>query len=198
VISALRALAFILCCSLAGIAHAQLPAQWQSGGYHHAGFEVASDVQERFHGHPSLLIRSTASIAPDGEATAGTGFLAGKYRGKRVRFSAYLKSVEVAGWGGLWMRVNAPASAEGGREQRLRFDNMRNRPVKGTSFWVKYEIVLDIPVEASDIALGFFLVGAGQIWMSSPSVDVVGPEIPVTSNTGKNLPAEPQLDLSFQ
>src|SRR5262249_46405972 len=154
--TALRAIGLGLCCSLSAVAHAQLPAQWQSGGYHHDGFVVATSDQERYQGRPSLGIRSTASIAPDGEATARTGFLASRYRGKRLRFWAYLKSNEVTGWAGLWMRVNGPASAQGGTDQRLRFDNMRNRPVKGTKPWSRYEIVMDVPDAATDIAIGFF------------------------------------------
>ena len=53
-------------------------------------------------------------------------FAAEKYRGQRIRFSALIKAEGVEGWGGIWMRVDdvdKPGTS---------FDNMQNRPVKGT------------------------------------------------------------------
>jgi hypothetical protein len=177
------------------VARADLPKEWESGGYKHEGFEVTSDTREQFQGNPTLAIRSTPAIAHDGEANAGTGFRADRYRGKRIRFFAQLKSVDVVDWSGLWMRVSGPPEKDGGQRKRLRFDNMRNRAVKGTTDWTRYDIVLDVPEEAVEIALGFFLVGAGKVWMSTPSLEEVTSAVPVTSSTGSNLPNEPQLDL---
>jgi hypothetical protein len=58
--------------------------------------------------------------------------------------------------------------------------------------------VLDVPEEAETIGFGFHIVGAGKIWMSSPSLAVVGHDVPVTSAGAApivELPAQPQLDL---
>lgn len=191
-----RGLTLVGMLALASTARADLPAQWLSGGYHHQGFVADTDAQTLFEGKPSLGIRSTKDIAPDGESTVGTGFQAARYRGKRIRFAASLKSEDVTSWGGLWMRVNGPPDRAGGRERRLRFDNMRDRPVKGSAAWKRYEIVLDVPAEATDVSFGFFLVGAGALWMSDPKIETVGPEVPVTSESGQNLPPEPQLDFN--
>jgi hypothetical protein len=182
-------------CAFAGVARADLPAQWESGGFHHEGFEVSTDTTEPFEGKPSLRIHSTPAISPQGEANAATGFFAEHYRGKRVRFSAALKSADVSRWCGLWLGVEAASAKAGEKAARLRFDNMRNRPVKGTTAWTRYQIVVDVPPEASDITLGFFLVGPGTVWMAKPSFEVVGNDVAITSSTGKNLPPEPQLDL---
>jgi len=187
---------FVLACGVAGGARADLPAQWESGGYHHEGFETALDPHELFEGKPSIRIRATPSIDPQGEANAATAFFAEKYRGKRVRLSAFLKSSGVSRWGGLWISVYGPAEKAGQKGTRLRFDNMRDRPLKGTSDWAQQRIVVDIPAEASDITIGFFLVGPGSIWMAKPSLEVVGNDVPVTSSSAKNLPPEPQLDLN--
>jgi hypothetical protein len=183
-------------CAVSATAHAELPAQWESGGYHHEGFEVTTDAQEPLQGKSTLRIRSTPAISAEGEANAATGFFAERYRGKRVRLTASLKTADVAKWCGLWLSVEGPADKPGQKPVRLRFDNMRNRPVKGTTGWTRYEIVVDVPAEASAIELGFFLVGPGTVWMGAPSFEEVSLEVPVTSTTGKNLPPEPQLDFN--
>jgi hypothetical protein len=188
--------ALLAACLLAPTARAELPAQWESGGYHHEGFEVTTDAQELFEGKPSIRIRSTPAIAPQGEANAATGFFAEHYRGKRVRFTASLKTADVSRWSGLWLDVVGPPEKAGQKGVRLRFDNMRDRPVKGSTGWARQQIVVDVPPEASDITIGFFLVGPGTVWMAKPSFEVVGSDVPVTSSTGKNLPPEPQLDLN--
>jgi hypothetical protein len=44
--------------------------------------------------------------AIDGFGTLMQDFRAKQYVGKRVRFSAFVKSENVEGWAGLWMRVD--------------------------------------------------------------------------------------------
>ncbi len=56
----------------------------------------------------------------------------------------------------------------------LSFDNMNDRPIVGNSDWVKYEIVLDVPVNSSEISFGVFLDGKGQIWFDKMEIKVVG------------------------
>lgn len=57
---------------------------------------------------------------------------------------------------------------------------MQGRPIKGTSGWKKYEIVLDVPNEASNIAFGALLNGTGQIWVDNVHFDIVGNSVPTT------------------
>jgi hypothetical protein len=88
-------------------------------------------------------------------------FDAGRWRDMVIRFSGYLKTAEVRGWAGLWMRV------DGSDGETLRFDNMASpvdRSIAGTTDWAQYEIVLDIPEEAVTICLGFLLHGSGTVW----------------------------------
>ena len=56
------------------------------------------------------------------------------YQGKKIKLTGYLKTENVTGSAGLWMKID-PSVA---------FDNMQNRPVKGTTDWTKYEITLDL------------------------------------------------------
>ena len=83
--------------------------------------------------------------------------------------TANVKSIQVTDWAGLWLRVDQSGSTE-----PLSFDNMQDRPIKGTTDWKKYEIVLDVPSNASNIAFGALLSGTGQIWFDNITFTVVG------------------------
>ena len=98
-----------------------------------------------------------------------------KYLGKRVRMTGYFKSKDVMGWAGFWFRVD-----QSGSEHSLSFDNMNDRPIKGTTDWKKYEIVLDVPDNASNIAFGALINGTGQIWIDNVNFEMVNNTIPTT------------------
>jgi hypothetical protein len=98
---------------------------------------------------------------------------ADEYRGKRVRLSGWLKTVD-AGEAGLWMRVD-------GEQRMLAFDNMSDRVVSGTTDWKMYSVVLDVPDDAKNIFLGVLLTGKGQTWADDLTFEVVGRKIAVTN-----------------
>ena len=115
------------------------------------------------------------------------------YIGQRVRMSGYLKSKDVTEWASFWFRVD-----QSGSNKSLAFDNMldgkENRPIKGTTDWKKYEIVLDIPEKASNIAFGVMLGGTGQIWFDNLKFEIVDKSVPTT---GKDSKTEP-INLNFE
>lgn len=95
------------------------------------------------------------------------------YSGKRVRLSGQMKTAD-ADFAQMWMRV------DGRNGSVLEFDNMDSRPVKGTTDWKAYTVVLDVPKDSKDIAFGFFLQGKGEVWAKSFKLETVGPDVPVT------------------
>ena len=68
-----------------------------------------------------------------------------------------------------------------GNQRLLGFDNMMNRPVKNTTDWGKYEVILDIPNEAVNILFGTLLVGKGQVWVDDLKLEIVTGEVPLTN-----------------
>jgi hypothetical protein len=103
--------------------------------------------------------------------------------GKRVQLTGYIKSENVTGWAGLWMRVDSKSS----NEQSTAFDNMQDRAVKGTTGWTKYSVVLDVATNAGNIVYGALVAGEGQIWLDSLEVKIVDKSVPVTNMVGKTL-----------
>lgn len=112
------------------------------------------------------------------------------YVGKSVRFSADVRSNGVEGWAGLWMRVDG----FGGKV--LAFDNMQSRPIKGTTDWKHYDVVLPVEPSATRIAFGILLSGNGKVWMKDLGFEPVAGSVTSTAQATSPLPAEPNLNLT--
>jgi hypothetical protein len=61
--------------------------------------------------------------------------------------------------GRLWMRIDGADEA-----RPLAFDNMEDRPIKGSTDWAAHSVVRDVPPDATVIALGALLAGKGHVW----------------------------------
>ena len=156
-----------------------VPPGWFKNGQGDAFVSCAAgvDAEVASQGLQNLTIKCDTLKA--GFAGIMQSFGAQAYRGKRLRYSASIKTTDVSGEGNpgggvLWMRVDEP----GGKV--VAFDNMLNRSVKGTTEWARYQVVLDVSQAAEGVALGTFLQGRGQLWISDIKLDVVGTEVPVT------------------
>jgi len=60
------------------------------------------------------------------------------------------------------------------------FDNMMDRPIKGTKDWHSYSVILDVPQDATGIFLGILLDRTGAVWLNGVQFDVVGADVPAT------------------
>jgi hypothetical protein len=179
-----------------GTAYADPPRDWYGGG---EGYELLRDATTKHGGTAAGSVKSTGD-KDDGFGTLTQGFKAEKYKGKRVRLSAFVKSDEVKGWAGLWMRI------DGKEKSGIAFDNMNDRAVKGTTDWKMYEVVLDVPDDAEEIFFGFLVAGKGQGWVDDMKIEEVGEDVATTGkaiegsdrNGGLNdLPKDPK-NLDFE
>jgi hypothetical protein len=180
-------LVLVLTCSLA--VQAAAPAGWFVAGSKPASYEAGTDTQAAYNGHPSAYLKAKEPD-PGGFGTLMQNFRADKYAGKRVRFSAFVKSDGVQSWAGLWMRVD-------NQKDSLAFDNMQDRAIKGTTGWQKYEVVLDVPQDATGIFFGVLLNGPGAVWLNSANFEVVGADVPTTGGKGSKLLDGP-TNLNFE
>lgn len=170
----------------------KLPGGWLAAGDNPADYGMGVDPTVAHGGKASGYIKSRVS-GPKGFGTLMQTFKADEYRGKRVRMSGYVKAEKVEDWAGLWMRVDGP---EG---KMLGFDNMQNRPIRGTTDWKKYDIVVDVPAASLGIAFGLLLAGQGQAWVDDIQFGVVGKDVATTNpeETTKESPRQPQ-NLRFE
>lgn len=155
-------------------AYAAAPDGWLLAGSKPANYDTGVDQKTLYNARPSAYLNAKAEV--DGFGTLMQQFNPAQYVGKRVRFSAWVKSQNVTQWAGLWLRVDGPSGA------LLGFDNMEDRPIKGTSDWQKYEVVLDVKDKATNVAFGILLAGAGEVWINSANFEVVSASTPTTGN----------------
>ena len=170
--------------------YAEVPKGWFMAGNKPADYESSVDTEYSYGGQPSAYLRSKKSDEDVMEfGTLMQNFSAEQYVGKRVRFSAFVKSKDLPGWAGLWMRV------DGKPGQTLAFDNMMDHPIKAASDWRNYEVVLDVPAGATGIYFGILLSGPGTVWMNSAKLEEVPTSVPSTDKI--KAPAPGPTNLGF-
>jgi serine/threonine protein kinase len=159
-----------------------VPTGWVLAGSDPAGYKAGVDSQIAINGHQSVYLKSkfapglgekSVTPSPDGFGTLMQSFSAKNYTGKRLRLSAFVKSENVMNWAGLWMRINKGSEI-------VAFDNMQDRPIKRTTGWQNYHVVLDVASDATDIYFGILLNGPGSVWLNTVNLEVVGSEVTTT------------------
>jgi transcriptional regulator with XRE-family HTH domain len=150
----------------------RIPKGWSASGDTPYKYEMGLDTTVTYDNRPCVTIK--AGPDPSEFAALCQTFKADAYHGKRLRFSAAVRSADVENCAALFMRVG------GAGDKMLAFDNMRNRQITGTNEWAHHAIVLDVAEDAETIVFGFLLSLNGQVWMADVHLDVVGPDVPTT------------------
>jgi hypothetical protein len=151
--------------------HAAAPRGWHLAGSFPQEYEVGTRLEAGGPPQSIAYLRSTTE-STHGFGTIMQSISAEHYAGHRVRLSADVKSDHLSGWAGLWMRADKDT-------KHVAFDNMQNRAIRGTQGWQHYEVVLDIPDDATSVHFGALLVGAGEMDVSGFKLDVLpDPRIP--------------------
>jgi C-terminal processing protease CtpA/Prc len=129
---------------------------WQHKGLGTGGKSLYKSVRLN---RPNLVSDLTPS---PGFGTVTQGIEAKKYRGKKIKLQASVKTdVEGTGnQGQLWLRVDRP------NKQMGFFDNMADRPITYRE-WKEYEIIGTVAKDAEHIVFGCFLNGHGKVWMDN-------------------------------
>jgi hypothetical protein len=104
------------------------PHGWWRNGKNPENYVVGVDTLETWGGMPSAYVKSVGETKDSFGGMMQTAS-AENYSGKRVRLNAWLKTEDANDGGGhLWLRIDGQE-----RGQILGFDNMDNRPLKGTA-----------------------------------------------------------------
>ena len=142
---------------------------WALTGTRPDAYEVRCDELSPDCGVPILRTKASA------QEPLGTGSLthaesAAPWRGHRVQVRAELRAGRVAGWGGLWLRIDGP------RGEVLAFDNMQDRPLRGTTSFAWHRVVLDVAQEAERLSFGVMLHGPGAVFVRELQFEEAPPE----------------------
>jgi hypothetical protein len=162
-----------------------LPAAWVLTGMHPQKFAAGVDQDLGVKG--AKFLRNKADD-PNAWAALAQQFSAQNYLGQRVRFRAFVKTQDVSGWAGLWMRADNQAG------RVIAFYNSSDRPIRGSTDWQERSVVLDVPPEAATITFGVINNGKGQVWIDRLGFEQVGLDVPVdVLRPSRALPAVPVL-----
>ena len=167
---------------------------WFMTGTAAQDYQVAVDSKiSSGRGNRSVRLESRAPGVAEGYGTLMQQLRAESYRGRRMKFSGFLRTEEVVELAAFWFRVDGSLS-----KGILALDNMQDRPVKGTTDWNYYSLVLDIPDNAASVLFGVLLQGPGKVWADGTSLEEVDRSVPTTEiDFAAGLPDEPvNLDFS--
>jgi hypothetical protein len=163
-------LVLAIVCALA--LQAETPAGWSIQGKDPEFYEAGTDPHVLYKGVPSIYFKGSEPMPKVAGLTEQLPLA--EYVGKRVRFSAVTKSKAVEGGAHLLLHV--------GREKGKLTESVAG-PIRESSDWQKYEIVVDVLPDATSIEVGISLVGQGTVWLNDIEIEVVGPNVPVTTPT---------------
>jgi hypothetical protein len=164
---------------------------WFAAGSNPKDYKMEITTAVKHSGTHAAMIQYTSTDKPSGFGTYMQMHKPGAWLGKEVKMTGWIKSENVEDWSGMWCRVDGAD-----RKEMLDFDNMEDRPIKGTTDWKKYEITVNIPKDASAIAYGVLVSGKGTVYFDDITFEVLGDAKP-PKKKGRDLPDNP-ANLNFE
>jgi hypothetical protein len=144
------------------------PAGWFKAENRYDNYTIGTDNQNAQQGQYSGYIESVV------DTTTGFGTLMQycsekNFKGERVKMTGYIQSKgSDTTLTTMWIRVD-----DFNKRVIGDFDNMIDRPIVGTRYWTKCEIVFDVPESPCVISYGLILFGAGKAWFDHVSFEIV-------------------------
>ena len=133
------------------------------------GISARIVADERQQGTQAAVLTREASAGPNASLNLLQIIDATPYRGRRVRFRMAVRP-GASSTAQMWMRVEGPAAQTGSSPTTFFLDTMDDRPIT-EPVWRHYEIVGDVPAQASRLLVGVFLPAPGQVWVDDASLD---------------------------
>lgn len=111
------------------------------------------------------------------------------FAGQTIELRGFLRTEEVNGSAGLWMR-------EDNDDRVLAFDNMQSQELKGTTEWKEYSIKLPLAAEGRQLFFGVLLSGTGKVWADDLQLLVDGKQV-WEAAPAQRKPTATELDHQF-
>jgi hypothetical protein len=123
-------------------------------------------------GRASAYLRSIVP-EPKNHAVVAQQVSAERYRGQRIRLSAWLRSDDVRQGAGLWLKVlpGPDGTTPSAYDRKL---------MTGSNGWQREEIVVDVAPAADRLYFGLFLGGLGAAWIDDVTLEIVDKSVPTT------------------
>lgn len=131
---------------------------------------IATDAADK----PCAFIKSTDLAQSNNWGALLQSVDTRSFLGKHARLTGWIKTAEVLGNTGLWLRADA------GTRLQVCWDYMEDRMISGTTDWTKYECVIEIPSDSDNIYLGAVLNGIGTVWVKDFELEAVDKSVTTT------------------
>ena len=184
--------AAILWLGAAGAVLAASPRGWEFSASAPQIYQAEVDHKVFHSGKASGCIKSVGPASATNFAVLTQKIRAVNFRGRRWEMRGFIRTQDVDGWAGMWMRID---SRQG---ETLEFDNMQNRPIHGTTGWTAYSVKLNVPEAADSINFGLLLSGKGEVWLDDVSFHDLGPVAAGAKERQKLRDPDPLLNLGFE
>lgn len=146
---------------------------WQFYGLSQEHYAASIDKVVFYKGTQSARLEAVSETAP-GSAGVHQIIDATNYRNRRIRFTAFIKTQDVEDRCGLYLSVSTHGYP-------TELDDMSNRPIKGTTDWQQFSVVLDVDKDSRRINYGVFLAGSGNVWIDAAALETVGEDVVSTN-----------------
>lgn len=164
--------------------------------------EVDPDTRRTTNSSPAIHIGGP--LAPDGSTIVQSPLAAnGAYKktdnssstkyfvtdssvlyGKHIRVTGWLKTKDARGWAGVFVII---IGMDG---RHFQYDDMSDRPIRGTTDWQQIKIVTDLPDEPCLIYFGPDLYGPGELWGDDFQITLAPTGTPVTDDRNWRIASE--------
>lgn len=149
-----------------------IPEGWWKVGSVNESYIVGIDEEVSYKGAKSTFVVSLDKVI-NVHSGLGQNIDATPFIGKKIKMTGFVKSENIEGWAGLWLRIDGEKKDDGEKPEMLGFENMKDRPIKGTNDWAKYEIIMDVPVNSDKLFYGTVLIGKGKLWFDNISFEEI-------------------------
>jgi len=163
----------------------EVPLHWVLTGDSASQLQLITDRKVVWNGSASAKVMPRPDAYNLSWGATVQASVVGPHRGKRVEFSAHVRTKELWGGASPWLR------ADDAKGVVVAFDNATSRMMRGDSSWARMSIVIDIPDDAAYLYYGLLLMGTGTAWMDQAAIEIVTKDVPVTAPPYARRPPEP-------
>ena len=96
--------------------------------------------------------------------------------GQHIRVTGWLKTSNAQNWVGAFVIILGKNSLH------LAYDDMSDRPIRGTTDWQQVELVTDLPNEPCVVYFGPDLYGPGELWGDDFQIALAPRDAPITDS----------------
>jgi hypothetical protein len=170
----------------ATLAEDRVPPGWKFASSSSGAYAAGTEIPPGLSGHKAAFLRAV-SVADPSRSGSGLGHMvvADAYRGQRIRVSTRLKTEN----------ADSARCAMDVREKGLILAYANVPVAKGSHDWTDCNVVLDVSADATEIDVGFNMMGGGTVWSDGFRLEIVGKDVPLTEN---RFPPERPVNLGFE